>query len=109
MSIESAQAFMNKVAHTEALHAPFIDAWTLGSMRIVVKMGKSHGYEFTDADVIAVRDMPKDDASLALKAFGAKLSNALDNPLSANELTDNQLEVVAGGGSVSGPYTQKYP
>jgi predicted ribosomally synthesized peptide with nif11-like leader len=108
MSIESAQAFMNKVAQTEALHAPFIDAWTLGSMRTVVKMGKSHGYEFTDADVIAVRDMPKGDASLALKAFGAKLSSALDNPLSANELTDNQLEVVAGGGSVGGPIDLKY-
>lgn len=102
MSLENVQAFIDKVAHTERLHAPMIDAWTYGGMNEVIALGKAHGYEFTPEEVMAVRDKPRPDASPALLAFGEKLSAAWDSRAGA-ELTDSQLELVAGGTTGGGP------
>ncbi|MFM9967070.1 MAG: Nif11-like leader peptide family natural product precursor [Burkholderiales bacterium] len=105
MSIDSFQAFMNKIANTEVLHTPAIDAWSKGGMKAVLALGEREGFEFTAEDVIAVRDMPKPDASPALVAFGEKIGQAMDAPVEG-ELTDNQLEFVAGGSDwPQGPVT----
>jgi hypothetical protein len=101
MSLKSVEDFMNMLADTEALHGNAVAAWARGGMDAVVALGKRHGYEFTPEEVIAIRDAPKPGASPALLALGAKLNRGMEAPEEI-ELTDDELELVAGG-SLVGP------
>jgi len=92
MTIEAAAEFINKISADEALMAELGTALSGttdadGKCAVLATLGAQHGHDFTAEEAMMVRT--------AVRAEAAQ--NAPDAGI---ELSDNELEIISGGGPV---------